>query len=169
MNVNFIHYLPSQLSQLSNRLSSGASDLYLRRFGVGINEWRILTTLVFRPNLSAAEIADSASIHITVVSRSLREMISKELIVVEASVWGRMHTLTEKGTALQNEIAKLAVQRYELLVGGFQPAELEQLSAMLNRLLDNIPRVDAYSQKLIDEARDLATGRPKVVKRRSTR
>lgn len=47
------NYVPSHLSHLNNRLSSGASQLYLKHFGVGINEWRILSVLSNWPRSTA--------------------------------------------------------------------------------------------------------------------
>lgn len=39
--VDITTYIPHLLSSVNNALSRGASKLYLKRFGIGIVEWRV--------------------------------------------------------------------------------------------------------------------------------
>ena len=114
------------LNTLNNRLSSGASDLYLRHFGVGINEWRILTVLCSTSGCTAAYIAARAAIHLTVISRGLRSLQGKGLVDID-------------------RIAAVALAREHCLLQGLSPAEVDSLRGLLGRLTANVAAVDAYA------------------------
>ena len=49
-------YLPFGLTAIANKIARSASRVYLRRFGVGINEWRILANLRISPGVTANQI-----------------------------------------------------------------------------------------------------------------
>ena len=136
-------YIPALLSTLNNRLSSGASDLYLQRFGVGINEWRILTVLKQYPGCTAGFVSEQAAIHLTVISRSLRGLQDKELVAVDRSAWQRLLTLTQAGHTMHDRIAHVALQREKRLLAGLPASEVECLRDVLLRLTANLPQVEA--------------------------
>ncbi len=144
----YIHgddYLPALLSVLNNRMSSGASQLYLARFGVGINEWRILSVLSNTPWSNATHICDTVQMHKTVASRAIRDMQAMALLRIERRDGQRLIALTAKGQRLHDRIAPIALERERLLVSGFTPAEREQLLRLLRRLRNNLPIVDAWT------------------------
>lgn len=132
------------LNTLNNRLSSGASDLYLRHFGVGINEWRILTVLRSTSGCTAAYIAARAVIHLTVISRGLRSLQGKGLVDIDRSAWQRLATLTADGRALHDRVAAVALARERCLLQGLTDAEVDTLRGLLGRLTANVAAVDAY-------------------------
>jgi len=136
-------YIPALLSTLNNRLSSGASDLYLQRFGVGINEWRILTVLKQFPGCTASFVSEQAAIHLTVISRSLRGLQDKGLVAVDRSAWQQLLALTPAGHTMHDRIARVALQREQRLLGGLTPDEVDQLRNVLVRLTANLPNVQA--------------------------
>ena len=150
-------YVPALLSVLNNRLSSGASQLYLRHFGVGINEWRILSVLSNTPGSNTVHICETVSMHKTVASRSLREMEAKGLLRIERHGGQRLMALTRDGQALHDRIALIALGREALLVGGFSASEREKLLVrdfsaaeratllgFFRRMRANVPAVDAW-------------------------
>lgn len=137
-------YVPALLSVLNNRLSSGASQLYLRQFGVGINEWRILSVLSNTPGSNTVHICETVSMHKTVASRSLREMEAKGLLRIEKRDGQRLMALTRDGQALHDRIALIALRREELLVGGFSASERDTLLEFLRRMRANLAEVEAW-------------------------
>ena len=137
-------YFPSYLSHINNRLSSGASQLYLRMFGIGINEWRILSVLSNWPKSTAGTIGETVAMHKTVVSRSLRELEEKGLVKIDAGGPQRTMTLTAAGQRMHDRIAVIALERERLLLQGFSEAERKQLLALLKRLLRNVEPVNAW-------------------------
>lgn len=141
-------YVPALLSTLNNRLSSGASDLYLARFGVGINEWRILTVLAQSPGCTPAFVADKAAIHVTVISRGARALADKGLVTIERAGWQRHLTLTAEGRRMHDAIAALALQREARLLAGLTAAEVRQLRRMLAHMTGNLAAVDLLVSKV---------------------
>lgn len=135
-------YVPALLSTLNNRLSSGASDLYLREFGVGINEWRILTVLKQSPGCTAACVSERAAIHLTVISRGLRSLQDKGLVAVDRGQRQWRLALSAAGADLHDRIAHVALQREQRLLAGLSAEEAGQLRALLLRLTANLPGVE---------------------------
>jgi DNA-binding MarR family transcriptional regulator len=142
--IDGANYLPSYLSHINNRLSSGASQLYLRLFGIGINEWRILSVLSNWPHSTAGTIGETVGMHKTVVSRSLREMEDKGLVTIDSGGALRQMTLTPAGQRLHDRIVVIALERERLLIEGFSEAERKTLFGLLRRMLDNIEAVNAW-------------------------
>jgi len=137
-------YVPALLSNLNNRIASGASQLYLKHFGVGINEWRILSVLSNTPHSNATHIGDTVSMHKTVVSRSVRDLESKGLLIIEKVPGQRTIVLTPEGQAMHDRLAEIALKRETLLMADFTEDEREQLLQLLRRMRGNLPRVDAW-------------------------
>lgn len=137
-------YVPALLSTLNNRLSSGASDLYLAHFGVGINEWRILTVLAQSPGCTPAFVAERAAIHATVISRGARALADKGLVAIDRAGWQRHLTLTGEGRQMHDAIAAVALQREARLLAGLKAAEVRELRRLLGRLTENLAGVAAY-------------------------
>ena len=142
--IDGANYVPSYLSHLNNRLSSGASQLYLKHFGVGINEWRVLSVLSNWPRSSAGTIGETVGMHKTVVSRSLREMEEKQLVIIATGDGQRLIELTAAGQALHDRIVVVALERERLLTQDFSDDERRTLIALLARMLANVEGVNAW-------------------------
>jgi DNA-binding MarR family transcriptional regulator len=152
-------YVPYYLNHLNNRLSSGASQLYLRHFGVGLNEFRILSVLANTPGETANHICLTLGMHKAVVSRTLKEMQSKALVNIDATSKQRVLTLTPKGERMHDDIVVIAMERQSLLLAGFPEADRQQLFSLMRRMLDNISAVNAW-----DPFKDVAAGGPDAIK-----
>lgn len=148
-HIDGANYLPSYLSHINNRLSSGASQLYLRLYGIGINEWRILSVLSNWPRSTAGTIGDTVGMHKTVVSRSLREMEEKGLVHIDTGSGQRLMALTAEGQRLHDQIVRIALERERLLTLGFSEAERQLLFGLLRRMLDNVESVNAWDPSIV--------------------
>lgn len=138
-------YVPHFLSRLNNRLSSGASDLYLELFDIGINEWRVVTVLVKMPGCIAADVAEHTDIHKGVVSRSLQALMLKGLVRLETSDEAlRRIFLTSAGHKLYKNVADVALAREEILLQGLTKAEVATLRSALKKMIANLPEVNAF-------------------------
>jgi DNA-binding MarR family transcriptional regulator len=144
LRIDATTYVPSLLSMLNNQLASGASDLYLKLFGVGINEWRIITALIKYPGCIAAVVAEKCMIHKGVVSRSLQTLHEKGIVRTEIDSPLRTLYLTDEGIKLHDRIVKIAFKRQDLLLQGLTQAEVHTLLGLLHRLLDNVKATNDY-------------------------
>lgn len=139
-------YVPFFLSSIGNKLSRGASRIYLDRFGVGVNEWRLLANLKVRGTGSARSICDVSGIDKAAASRAVGRLEDMGLIVVDDDPSdGRSRTLslTDDGVALHDRIIAVALERESALLTGFSPAERDRLIGYLTRLYANAERLDA--------------------------
>ncbi|HSV82719.1 MAG TPA: MarR family winged helix-turn-helix transcriptional regulator [Ramlibacter sp.] len=144
-------FVPALLAMVNNKIASASSDLYLRLFGVGLNEWRILSVLSNTPHSTTAHICETVAMHKAVASRSLRQMEAKGLVVVERSEdQQRVMALTPAGQAMHDEIAAIALERERRLMQGFTPKEQAQLREYLRRMRAELDAVNAW-QPAADE------------------
>ena len=150
-------YLPYFISHINNRLTSGASQLYRKRFGIGLNEFRILSVLANTPGSTATHICEVLGTHKAVVSRSLQEMAAKKLVHIDTTHKERKLTLTSEGDRMHDDIVLLALGRDQRLTHGFSKDERRQLLDMLQRLLANMPAVNDWDPYEDGAAQDTDT------------
>ena len=138
------HYVPALLSKLNNHLSSGASQLYLTHFGIGLHEWRILSVLSNTPASNATHIGETVHMHKAVVSRGVRDLQAKGLLTIDRHDGQRTMSLTPAGQALHDRVAQIALQREVLLLSDLSAEEQHQLRSLLIRLRTSLAKVDAW-------------------------
>lgn len=138
-------YVPALLVFLANKLTSGASSLLRRHFGVGTTEWRIMALLAVEPWVTANRICRVIGFNKAAVSRSVAVLQAKALVL------GRPHAsdsrslelaLSKSGWRLHDRIIRLSLEREERLLSGLTPAERETLIGLLNRMHAKIPHMN---------------------------
>ncbi|WP_199506304.1 hypothetical protein [Geodermatophilus sp. TF02-6] len=55
---------PAYLTLIANAWSSGNSVFYMHRYGIGVNDWRVLSTLANHPGATAVEVCGVRPAHI---------------------------------------------------------------------------------------------------------
>jgi DNA-binding MarR family transcriptional regulator len=145
-----------QIVALANRISASASRTYLRRFGVGVMEWRVLALVARKPGIAAAEITQMSGIDKAPVSRAVGALLRRGLITVreDASDSRRsLLALAPKGAALHERMIAASLAREELLLAGLGPRERAAFFAAMRRLASNMPALDAHDPGAQDETR----------------
>lgn len=142
--LDLLNYVPYFLTAIGNAVSRGASRVYLREFGVGIIEWRVMAMLAVEPGIMANRICHVVSLDKAAVSRSLRVLEGRGYVAAEASADPRRYsyTLTETGYDLHDRIMRLALQREESLLEGMGEAERAELVRLLRKMHANVPAVN---------------------------
>jgi DNA-binding MarR family transcriptional regulator len=138
-------YVPFGLTAIANKIARSASRVYLKRFGVGINEWRILANLRIAPGATANLICQSSGLDKAAVSRSLKLLEDGGMIETSGEttdVRGRALRLTGKGDTLHDGLIGVALKREALLLEGFDEAERRQLLSFIARLHANVALVN---------------------------
>lgn len=143
------HYAPYFISVINNRLSWGASQLYLRLFDIGLNEWRILSALRNEPGIQALRVGEMVAMNKAVVSRSTRVLERKGLAQALLKEGRRLLWLTPGGIALHDKILVIALKREATLLTGFSEAERTVLFGMLKRMADNLPLVEEADKAIV--------------------
>ena len=152
LSVEVARYAPYYLSVINNRLSWGASQVYLTLFDIGLNEWRILSALRNDPGVQAQRVGETVAMNKSVVSRSTHRLEQMGHVVTKTQRGKRLLWLTPSGAALHDRIITLALQREAALLDGFDAAERDQLFAMLDRMRANLPKVEALDRAVMGRA-----------------
>jgi DNA-binding MarR family transcriptional regulator len=145
--LNLQQYATFFFTVLANKLASGASRLYLKRFGIGIIEWRILAMLAVEPGINPARITQVIGIDKAAVSRESRRLQDKGLMQSEEEADNgrrRKLSLTEAGYQLHDEMLQVALERERRLLSDLSEEEITVLLDLLARTTARIPYVNEY-------------------------
>lgn len=137
-------YVPGLLTWLSNKLSAGASGLYLARFGVGVIEWRVMVTVAVEPRISGHRVSQVVGLDKAAVSRGIARLDRAGYLEWSGGGRFRLAALSPSGWRLHDRIVPVALERERQLLHGLSAAEQDVLIGLLRRLLANLPRVNAY-------------------------
>ena len=145
--LNLSGYVTFYFTVLANKLSSGASRLYLKRYDIGIIEWRTMAMLAVEPRISPARICQIIGLDKGAVSREMRKLEAKGYLTVEEdpeSTRRRTLELTPLGYQIHDEIIRTALERERRLLRGLSAEEVDTLLNLLVRTTANIPFVNEY-------------------------
>lgn len=135
-------YVPALLVFLANKLTSSASAIFRRRFGIGTTEWRVMAMVAVDPGIAASGICRVIGFDKAAVSRALAVLQKKGLVQSrshESDGRSSAYALTAKGWRLHDRILKISLAREQRLLGDLSAAERETLIGLLNRLHRRLP------------------------------
>ncbi len=150
--VDLERYVPAFLTWIANKLSRGASQQYLRAFGVGIETWRCLVLLAIEGAISAQKVSRIIGMDKASVSRCFKGMLAKGLITMALDADDgrlRIATLTPKGRRLHDQILGIALERERAFMSVLSAAEQDTLIALLHRLHENLPAVETATDRYV--------------------
>ena len=135
---------PYYLVTIGNAISWGSAREYLHRFGIGVNEWRVMAHIANDPGCTGAGISGFLRIDKSVVSRSLKRLVEKGLVGIDARDSMRRVYLTEHGVTLHDDILPIALRREEILLNGLDAAERAQLIEILRKVHANLTEMNEF-------------------------
>jgi len=137
-------YVPGLLLWLSNKLTGSASQVYRRRFGISIVEWRVLSYLAVYETGTGSQMSQLMGSDKAGLSRAASVLQNKKLIKSQQGLGRNLEfLLTAKGKAMHDRVIHLALARQDALLTGLNKSEVEDLVKYLNVLLRNLPAVEA--------------------------
>lgn len=144
-SLNLEVYVPYYINMISNKLSRGSSRLYIRKFDIGVIEWRILGFLAMKDRGSANEICQVLAIDKAAASRAVQQLEAKNLVAVNP-IDRRQNALsiTAKGRKLHDKILPIALKRESILLSKLDAAEKDTLIKLLRKLRESIADVNEY-------------------------
>jgi len=161
--VNLERYVPAFLTWIANKLSRGASQHYLRVFGVGIETWRCLVLLAIHESISAQQVSRIIGMDKASVSRCFKGMQAKGYITMGLDADDgrlRIATLTRKGRQVHDAILGIALARERAFLDVLTPQEHETLIGLLQRLHENLPAVETATEAYVARRFPKAKKRP---------
>ncbi|TMO28318.1 MULTISPECIES: MarR family winged helix-turn-helix transcriptional regulator [Pseudoalteromonas] len=136
-------FLPYSLTNIAMQMSEQFSELYQQQFNLTVPQWRVIANLAQYGECSAKELCDMAQMDKSTVSRAVKSLLSRELIVAKANPTDKrasLLSLSAGGIALHEQIVPLANEWQARLVSGLDSQALQQfmdtlstLSAQLNK------------------------------------
>lgn len=132
-------FTPRLLALLSNALVWRESHEMRRRFGLGTNDWRVISALAMRPGLAATEVSEFLGVNKAVVSKSVTMLASRALIaLLEGPRGSRPMYLTEAGARLHDEMLPISTSGQDVILADLSPGEIESFNALLHRMLNRM-------------------------------
>lgn len=139
-------YLAAYIMGVANRLANGASHHYRTQFNLGMSEWRAMMAIGGQDELIVREVAELADLDYAAASKSVRVLQERGLVSVEqTSRRGRpaVVRMTPAGTETYKKLRDAAQRRQRRLVSTFTPDELATLWALLRRVEQQVPHMNA--------------------------
>ena len=131
--MELARFLPYRLAVLTHAVSRSIAVIYSRRYGISIQEWRIIANLGERQPLSAKEVGQHVDLDKVQVSRALSKLTEKRLVL-------RSTDSQDKRRALLRLSAK-GVELYDLIVPIALHREAQLLSVLTNQEQDDLARI----------------------------
>jgi DNA-binding MarR family transcriptional regulator len=137
-------FTPRLISLLSNSLVWRESRMLRARFGLGTNDWRVISVLAMRPGVTASEISDFVAMNKAIISKSVGVLSDRRLIVqVEDTGRSRQLFLTTAGAEMHDAMLPISMRGQEIILADLSAEEAGQLNQLLRRLLSRVPELQA--------------------------
>ena len=161
-SLNLEHFLPYQLSVLSNRISQDIAELYQTRHALGMTEWRVIAVLAQHPGISAGEAAERTAMDKVAISRAVASLTGSGRVTRDTHEGDRRRAvlrLTPAGKAIHDDVAPLALAYERRLLEGLSADERAALNQLLHRVadLERAARVRAQDARVAAISARLAT------------
>jgi len=132
------HFLPYQLSVVSNTVSQGIAHIYQQNHDLTVTEWRIIAVLGRYPGLTASQVVERTVMDKVAVSRAVKRLLERGLLkrITHGSDRRRRHLeLTEAtGTNTFEAIVPRARNYEQALLSRLTAGEVKTLMDLLERL-----------------------------------
>lgn len=133
------NFTPRLLALLSNALVWRESHEMRRRFGLGTNDWRVVSALAIRPGASASEVSEFLGVNKAVVSKSVTTLTSRALIaLLEGPRGTRPMYLTRAGAEMHADMLPISLGGQEIILAGLSPAQVAEVNEVLRGMLERM-------------------------------
>jgi DNA-binding MarR family transcriptional regulator len=146
-------YLPYLLNRAGSRIAESFSQKVKAEHGITLSMWRVLASLHHKDGQFVSELARMTTIEVSTLSRMLGTMQRRGLVerrrpalqAVGSDARTVAIHLTEAGRALTEELIPEALRYEATALDGFTEDEARILKSMLQRLFDNMGRLEPDS------------------------
>lgn len=135
--IELDQYVPYFLGTIANRWTAASSRRYLREFGVGIAEWRVLASLRSLGQATSLDTANLTGMDPAAVTRALTLLQEKgcaEPVAGRFAGRTKPFALTARGMALYAEMRRVALEREAVLLQDLTEADHKELLRLLRLL-----------------------------------
>ncbi|HLN10320.1 MAG TPA: MarR family transcriptional regulator [Xanthobacteraceae bacterium] len=139
-------FLPYRINLLASLVAESLSLIYAKRYRIGIAEWRVLVTLGQYGVMTGKAIGAHSHMHKTKVSRAVRMLESRQLVMRRANridLREALLSLTPSGLDVYRDLAPAALGFAQRLVAVVDPSDRATLDRALTALTDSATRLAA--------------------------
>ena len=139
--VDAEQYTPYFLTSVYSSLSRSASSLYLKQFGVGVTEWRVMSWIATEPGVTASRICEVIALDKAAVSRAVAKLLSMDLLIVKSLTRDprrKSLQLNDEGQGLHDQILDIALTREAQLIKGVDPDDLAAFLRVMRIMRRNV-------------------------------
>ncbi len=141
-------FVPRLLALLSNALVWRESMLLRGEFGLGTNDWRVLSALAVRPGITATDVSEFLVMNKAVVSKAVNVLISRNLITSTDGPRGSRNLfLTPPGVEMHNKMLPVSLAGEDILLSRLSEADVAKLRDILAKLVANISSLTAEPEE----------------------
>lgn len=142
-------FTPRLLALLSNALVWRESHELRRRFGLGTNEWRVISAVAIHPGASATEVSDFLAVNKAIVSKSVSTLVERGLLVLaDGSRGSRPIYLTADGARMHDEMMPVSMRGQDIIHSHLTSAEIKRLNALLRKMLAETKELQSLENEL---------------------
>jgi DNA-binding MarR family transcriptional regulator len=130
-------FMPYQLAVLADDVSDTIAQVYVDRFDLGRNEWRIMAWLGSARTMSAKDLGRRAGLDKMQTSRALARLQDKDLVSLKRDAQdrrGNIVHLTRAGRTLYDKIVPLVLAREDYLLAALTHQEIAALDTIIGKL-----------------------------------
>jgi len=130
-------FFPYQLTQLQALVSDSIAQIYLGKFELSRQEWRVLAILANNPPMAAKKIGENANLDKMPASRAIKKMLERQLISKtdhQDDKRSSLLSITDSGVKLYKQLAYLVKERETELLSVLTSKEISQLKLLLSKL-----------------------------------
>lgn len=148
-------FSPALLGLLNNVLVWGGSRVFTALYGVGTNEWRVISALGNHPGATARDLCEILGINKSIASKSVGVLVAAGYVGQADGRRGSRHLfLTETGAAMHDELMPVAVRRTDILEGRLSASEVTELHRLLAKMLESAGDLQKYERDLLAAGAD---------------
>lgn len=140
------HFLPYQLSVVSNTVSQGIAYTYQQDHDLTVIEWRIIAVLGRYPGLTASQVVERTVMDKVAVSRAVKRLLERGLLKRNTHSSDRRYRnleLTEiTGQKTFESIVPRARNYEQTLLADFDVDEIQTLVKLLSRLQESAVKLE---------------------------
>lgn len=129
-------FMPRLIALLSNKLVWRESRLLRKHFGLGTNDWRVLSAIAVEPGMSLTEVADFIAVNKAIISKSVTSLLQRGLLVgSDAPGRSRPLYLTTAGVDMHQRMLPFSKSGEDFLLADLDDDDMGHLNTILRHLL----------------------------------
>lgn len=138
-------YLPYRLSILSNKVSGIIAAAYKDKFALSVTEWRIMAVLGEQSGASADEVSMKIQIEKSIVSRALKKLLKRHLVLREVDLNDRRRQnlgLSETGLDIYRQVVPVSYDYEEELLECLSKSERADFDKLVDKLYAHADKME---------------------------